>query len=283
MVAFSLWSLHIYRYGIFYLLAFLIGYGFFHFIAVKNVFAKSFPRMQAFLTTYVDDLVLMIFLGVLVWGRLGHVFIYNAPYYLHHLQEIFQVWKWGMSFIGWLIGVTVALLFFVWKHKFTRKEFLLLGDLIFAILPFGIMLGRIGNYLNQELYGIVVPAWVFELPARLFYALWSLNIFHIYPLVDNFLRVNTNFLASFFEGFVLLVITLLMVRRWVVTKKIIPWKIMAVFLLRYSFVRFFLEYLRADSQLEFHGWFTTSQWYFIAFFLLGVIVWISTKMRKANS
>ena len=61
-----------------------------------------------------------------------------------------------MSFIGGIFGVTIALAILAWKKRFTLKDVLLLGDLIFAILPFGIMIGRIGNYLNQELYGVIV-------------------------------------------------------------------------------------------------------------------------------
>jgi len=65
-----------------------------------------------------------------------------------------------MSFIGGIFGVMISLLVLAWKKRLTRKESLLLGDLIFAALPLGIMLGRIGNYLNQELYGVVVTDWL---------------------------------------------------------------------------------------------------------------------------
>lgn len=65
-----------------------------------------------------------------------------------------------MSFIGGIFGVTIALLVLAWKKGLRLKEVVLLGDLIFAILPFGIMIGRIGNFLNQELYGVVVSDWL---------------------------------------------------------------------------------------------------------------------------
>jgi phosphatidylglycerol:prolipoprotein diacylglycerol transferase len=68
------------------------------------------------------------------------VIIYNFQYYLQHPGEILQIRKGGMSFIGGIFGVTIALLLLMWKKRFTRKELLLLGDLVFAILPFGIML-----------------------------------------------------------------------------------------------------------------------------------------------
>ncbi|MFA6256061.1 MAG: prolipoprotein diacylglyceryl transferase [Candidatus Absconditabacterales bacterium] len=277
MIAFSLGSLTIYRYGIFYFIAFLVGYFFLYRITKKNIFGNKFPHLQTFLQNNLDDLMLCIFLGVLVGGRLGHVIIYNFQYYLQHPGEILQIRKGGMSFIGGIFGVTIALLLLMWKKRFTRKELLLLGDLVFAILPFGIMLGRIGNFLNQELYGVVVTDWLPRLGYPIFSLLRDLNIFHVYSQVDTVLRVNTNFLAGFFEGLVLLGITLSIIRKRVKTKTPQPGKIVAVFLMGYSFIRFFLEYLRADSQLEFHGRFSVSQWFFIGFFILGIVMFMFKK------
>lgn len=277
MIAFSLGSLTIYRYGIFYFIAFLVGYFFLYRITKKNIFWNKFPHLQTFLQNNLDDLMLCIFLWVLVWGRLWHVIIYNFQYYLQHPGEILQIRKGGMSFIGGIFGVTIALLLLMWKKRFTRKELLLLGDLVFAILPFGIMLWRIGNFLNQELYGVVVTDWLPRLWYPIFSLLRDLNIFHVYSQVDTVLRVNTNFLAGFFEGLVLLGITLSIIRKRVKTKTPQPGKIVAVFLMGYSFIRFFLEYLRADSQLEFHGRFSVSQWFFIGFFILGIVMFMFKK------
>jgi len=280
MVAFSIGPLNIYRYGIFYFIAFIVGYLFLYRISKKNIFWKAFPHLQTFLEKYLDDLIICIFLGVLLWGRLGQVIIYDLHYYLQHPIEIIQVRKWWMSFIGWIFGVTIALLILAWKKRLAWKELLLLGDLIFAILPFGIMLWRIGNYLNQELYGVIVSNRLPRLGYPLFSILHDLNIFHVYPQVDSLLRVNTNFLSSFFEGLVLLIITLSIVRRRVKTKTPQPGKIVAVFLIGYSFIRFFFEYLRADSQLEFHGRFSVSQRFFLWFFVIGVSLLIFRKRLK---
>ncbi len=276
MIAFSIGSLDIYRYGIFYFIAFLAWYLFLNRITKKNIFWKTFPNLQTFLQSHIDDLVIIVFLGVLIWGRLWHVIIYDFQYYLQHPNEILHVRQWGMSFIGGIFGVTIALVVFARKKRLKRKELLLIGDLIFAILPFGIMIGRIGNFLNQELYGVVVP----KLGAGITKLFTTVNIFHIYPLIDNQLRVNTNFLASFFEWLVLLLITLSIIRTRVRTKKPQPGKIIAVFLIGYSVIRFCLEYLRADSQLEFHGLFSTSQRFFIWFFLLGIGLLVRQKRNN---
>ncbi len=280
MIAFSLGSIDIYRYGIFYFMAFLAGYLFLYRISKKNIFWTTFPRLQTFLEKHLDDIMLCIFLGVLVWGRLGHVVIYNFWYYLSHPGEIFQVRKWGMSFIWWMVGVAITFSLLARKKKFRFKEIVLLFDVVLAIVPFGIMLGRIGNFLNQELYGVVVTDWLPRLGYPVFAFLQQINIFHVYPQVDSFLRLNTNFISSFFEWFVLLVITLSIIRTRVKTKKPQPGKIVGVFLMWYSFIRFLLEYVRADSQLEFRGRFTISQRRFILFFLMWWIVMIRSYRNR---
>jgi len=280
MIAFSIGTIDIYRYGIFYFIAFAVGYLFFHRIAKKNIFWAKFPRMQTFLQKNIDDLILCIFLGVLVWWRLGHVIIYDFQYYWSHPSDILQIWRWWMSFIGGIFGVTIALAVLAWKKRFTVKEVLLLGDLIFAILPFGIMIGRIGNYLNQELYGVVVTDRLPRLWYPLFSLLNDLNIFHVYPQIDNVLRLNTNFLSSFFEGFLLLILTLSIIRQRVKTKTPKPGQIVGIFFVGYSFIRFLLEYFRADSQLEFHGRFSVSQWFFIGFFAVGGAILMFRKKLK---
>ncbi len=283
MIAFSIWSIDIYRYGIFYVVAFLAGYLFLYRISKKNIFWKTFPRLQTFLEKHLDDLMLYIFFGVLLWGRLGHVIIYDLQHYLQHPVEIFQVRKWGMSFIGGIVWVTIAMLILMRRKKLSWKELLLLGDLILAILPFGIMLGRIGNYLNQELYGIVASEVLGKFGYPFFSLLNQLGLMHVYSQVDELLRVNTNFLASFFEGFVLLVITMLVFRTRVHRKIVQPGKIVGIFLIGYSFIRFLLEYLRADSQLEFQGWFTISQWFFLVFFVVGRGVWFQSRQASRTS
>ncbi len=280
MVAFSIGPIHIYRYGIFYFITFLVAYIFFLRIIKKKIFWKSFLRLQTFLEKHLDDLIVIIFLGVLIGGRLGHVIIYNLSYYLQHPVEIFQVRKWGMSFIGWILGVTIALVIYAKIKKLRWKELLLIGDLIFTIVPFGIMLGRIGNFLNQELYGIMASEVIAKFGYPIFSVFNQLGLMHVYTQVDEYLRINTNILSSFFEWFVLLIITWSIIRTRVKRKNVQPGKIVAIFLIGYSFIRFFLEYLRADSQLEFYGWFTISQRFFVGFFLLGITVVLWEKKLK---
>ena len=278
MIAFSLWPIHIYRYGIMYLLGFTFGYIGFKYIARKKYLATISPRGQDILDKNLENLLIFIFLGVLVWWRLGHVITYNFSYFLHHPSEIIAFWQWGMSFIGGLFGVIIAFLAFRKWKKGTSKDLLVLFDILLLLLPIGIAFGRLWNYLNQELYGVLVSDRLPRLGYPLFSLLHDLNIFHVYPAVDSFLRVNTNWLAFFFEWIVTFVIWLFVFRHQLRKKVWHPWLWSAIFLMRYSFVRFLLEYFRADSQLEYRWWFTISQWFFIIFFLLGIVLlWKSVK------
>lgn len=280
MIAFSIGSIDVYRYGIFYFVTFLVGYLFFLRIAKKNIFWSKFPHLQTFLEKNIDDLILYIFIGVLVGWRLGHVIIYDLSYYLSHPAEIFQVRKWGMSFIGGIFGVTIALVVLAWKKRLSLKEVLLMGDLIFAILPFGIMIGRIGNFLNQELYGVVVSDRLPRIWYPAFSLLNDLGIFHVYDQIDTQLRVNTNLLSSIFEGWILLIITMSIIHKRIRNVRVKPGQIIAIFFLWYSGVRFLLEYVRADSQLEFYGRFSISQRFFLWFFVVGIMILILRKKLK---
>ncbi len=275
MIAISIWSIDIYRYWIFYVLGFLVAYIFFTVLAKKKVFIKC-PKIHLLLEKYVDDIILYSVLWVLIWWRLWQVILYDLNYYLSSPIEILQFWKWWMSFIGGMIWVLISLAIFAKKIKLKKSELIQILDLVLIIAPFGIMLGRIWNFLNQELYGIVVPynfRWLSNPIISLFQ---KLHIFNVYDKVDSFLRVNTNFLASFFEGFLLLIVMFLIldnfIKKWVYKIWYITW----IFLVWYSTVRFFLEYLRMDSQSEFIFYLTKSQRFFVAFFVL----WLYFILRK---
>lgn len=281
MIAFSLWWLHIYRYWIFYLVAFAVAYFFFSFIAKQKILHK-YPRLQYLFQHKLTDVFIICALGVLVWWRLGHIFIYDFVYYLYNPLQIFALQQGGMSFIWWMLGVTVSLFVYLRIQKLSWKELFLFFDFIVAIVPFGIMLWRIGNFLNQELYWTIVPSWFWSMWYGWFSLLHDLHIFHVYPKVDEFLRINTNFLSAFFEWFLLLLVMMRLVWKRTTTMVMKPWFLIGVFLLWYSVVRFLLEYLRQDSQFEFVSWLTKSQWFFVWFFLLGIMFLIKSLFTLWN-
>jgi phosphatidylglycerol:prolipoprotein diacylglycerol transferase len=276
MIAFSIWSINIYRYWVFYVIAFVVWYVFLRFVANKKIFLKKNPNLQRVLDNNLEDILLYIILWILIWWRLGHVLIYNFSYYFANPIEIFQIRKWWMSFIWWMIGVVASIFLFKRINKLNKSDFWLLFDLILAIVPFGIMIGRIWNYLNQELYWVVVPFNYTMFYPKIVMFLQKINVFHVYDKIDNALRVNTNFLSAFFEWFVLLIITMLIIKKWIINKKYRAGQITWIFLIFYSFFRFLFEYLRYDSQLEFIWPLTISQYFFIIFFF----VWVCLFSKK---
>lgn len=187
-----------------------------------------------------------------------------------------------MSFIGGMFGVLLSLLFFCKKNHLTRTDIWRLLDVITVFIPFGSMVGRIGNFLNQELYGRPVYEVFSTISTQRTEFFTSLGVFHVYDKVDSLLRVNTNFLASFFEGFVLLVVLQFLFWRHFGKRKFLPVApgfFAALRLFLYSFVRFWLEYLKDDFTVKYVGIFTKSQWFFVIFMLVSVFLLVKKKKK----
>lgn len=142
-------------YGVMYLIGFLIG-----FLVIRHLSEK---RQLPLNRDGQSDLLFYCVLGVILGGRLGYVLFYNAGYYLQHPLQIFSVWEGGMSFHGGLLGVVVAAVLFAWRRKL---PVLLLGDILVTASALGLGLGRIGNFINGELWGRVTSVpWGMVFPA----------------------------------------------------------------------------------------------------------------------
>ena len=265
MVALSFFGISIYRYGIFYAIAFIVGYIWLIQWGKSPAFS-SYPTLQKLLVQHTDDILFRTMIGVLVGGRLGDVLIYEPGYFWLHPLEIIAIWHGGMSFIGGFIGVSVTWLLLYRQRKLTKKDLFMLGDLVMPVMTFGIMLGRIGNFLNQELYGVVITT----LPNWLAKTATTLGLTHVYPHIDSVLRLNTNIISSLTEGLLLCAVTTIFLVKMIYRKKRYSGKILAIFLIGYSVIRFLLEYVRQDSQSEFVGWFSRSQYFFFIGLLVGI-------------
>ncbi len=143
-VALSIGPLAIHWYGIMYLLGFVIG-----------IFLL--PRLQryrglALTQKQQESLVMFIAIGVIVGGRLGEVLLWDSSYYVSHPLKIIAVWEGGMSAHGGFLGVTILLLWFCYREKISLWR---LADVIVIPVAIGLALGRVGNFINQELYGTV--------------------------------------------------------------------------------------------------------------------------------
>jgi phosphatidylglycerol:prolipoprotein diacylglycerol transferase len=129
-------------YGLMYLLGLTGAY----FLIKARVAAKGLPLSR----NQIYDMVVWAALGVFIGGRLGYTLFYNLPYYLQHPTKIIAVWEGGMSFHGGLLGTIIALL---WYSKRQGIPPSIIADLAAGVTPIGLGFGRIGNFINGELYG----------------------------------------------------------------------------------------------------------------------------------
>ncbi len=135
-------NLKVHWYGIMYAVGFLGGWW-------LGVFRAKRPG-SGWQQQEVGDLLFYSIIGVVAGGRLGYVLFYNAAYYFSHPMQIFAVWDGGMSFHGGLLGVLVAVWYFARK---TERGFFAVADFVAPLTPLGLGAGRIGNFINQELWG----------------------------------------------------------------------------------------------------------------------------------
>ena len=145
-IALSLGPLQVHWYGLTYLAAFSM----FYLLAIRRAarppFAPGWQRQE------VEDMLFAGVLGVVLGGRLGYVLFYKPEYYLSHPLEILALWQGGMAFHGGLLGVIAAMAYYAWK---TRRHFFEVADLVAPCVPVGLAAGRIGNFINGELWGRV--------------------------------------------------------------------------------------------------------------------------------
>ncbi|MGB6008493.1 prolipoprotein diacylglyceryl transferase [Castellaniella sp.] len=168
-----------------------------------------------------EDIIFYGVLGVVLGGRLGYVLFYKFDDYLAHPLSIFEVWQGGMSFHGGLIGVILAMLIFARKRG---QHLLAIGDFIAPLIPLGLAAGRLGNFINGELWGRPT-----DLP-------WGM----IFPGAhDETPRHPSQLYEMGLEGFALFALVW-----WFARKPRPTGQISAVFLMGYGAFRFLVEFTR---------------------------------------
>lgn len=167
-----------------------------------------------------DDILFYGALGVILGGRLGYVLFYQPGYFLHHPTEIFAVWQGGMSFHGGFLGVLVAMWLFARK---TGKRWLALMDFVAPMVPIGLGAGRLGNFINGELWGRAT-----DLP-------WGV----VFPQVDNLPRHPSQLYEFGLEGAMLFGLLW-----WFSSKPRPVGAVSALFLIGYGGSRFVVEFAR---------------------------------------
>ncbi|MBJ6727480.1 prolipoprotein diacylglyceryl transferase [Geomesophilobacter sediminis] len=205
-------------YGLMYILGFISAY----FIILSGVRRKGIKLSK----DDVADLVFIEALGVILGGRLGYILFYNFDYYIAHPGKLFAVWEGGMSFHGGLTGVIIAGLYYIRKHQI---RFYQIADVGFVAGPVGLFLGRIGNFINGELYGRVT-----DVP-------WGM----VFPNGGPLPRHPSQLYEAFLEGPVMFLV-LFTISRTVKREGVVFWAFIAC----YGLFRFLVEFVREpDAQL----------------------------------
>ena len=239
-VAIQIFSLEIRWYSLAYIMGILLGW----------VLSKKFFISNSELNEKFDDFLAYLIVGIIIGGRLGYVFFYNPDYYFNNVLDVLKIWQGGMSFHGGLIGVIISSILF--GKKYSHNPFYYL-DIVSIVAPIGIFFGRVANFINSELYGVET-----NLP-------WAVKFIKI----DNLYRHPSQLYEAFFEGIILFLILIFFRSKGYMKT---PGLISALFLIFYSFFRFFVEFLRVpDEQLGYLLFnFTIGQIISFVFLLVGI-------------
>ena len=179
-----------------------------------------------------DDFILWVTLGIILGGRTGYVLFYNLGFFTQHPMEIFKLWTGGMSFHGGFMGCVIAVLLFGRKRNISVLS---LGDVTCAVGPIGLLLGRLANFINSELWGRHADASV---P-------WAM----VFPNGGPLPRHPSQLYEAGLEGVVLFIILALLIRGGALKR---PGFIIGAFAALYGVARITSEFFREpDPQLGF--------------------------------
>jgi len=253
-VAFSLGPLAVRWYGLMYLVAFV------QFILLGRYRIRTRPGLLT--VEQLDDLLFYGMLGVILGGRLGQVLFYEPGYYLAHPLEILAVWKGGMAFHGGFLGVLVAMGLWSRKHRIAWFD---ITDFIAPLVPLGLAAGRIGNFINGELWGRVADP---SLP-------WAM----VFPQAGDMQPRHPSQLYHVgLEGLALFAIL------WIYSSRPRPRSaVSGVFLIGYGAFRFVTELFREPD----HGIFGQSymismgQWLSLPMIVIGIAMLVMAYRRKS--
>jgi phosphatidylglycerol---prolipoprotein diacylglyceryl transferase len=260
-VAVHVGPLSIHWYGLTYLAAFAL----FTFLALRRLQHEPYRSIQgpgAWSRKDVEDMLFLGVLGVVIGGRLGYCLFYKPAYYAAHPLEIFYVWLGGMSFHGGMLGVIAS----QWWYAHSRgKPFWQVMDFVAPCVPPGLAAGRVGNFINGELWGRAADP---SLP-------WAM----IFPQSGSMIPRHPSQVYQFLlEGLLLFVLLWLFAR-----KERRAGQVSAAFLIGYGVLRFLAEFFREpDAHLEWLAQATglsMGQWLCVPMILAGVLLWLWASSR----
>jgi phosphatidylglycerol:prolipoprotein diacylglycerol transferase len=252
-IALRIGPLAVHWYGLMYMAGFLT----FLWLGRKRI---AMLKLEALNNKLLDDLLFYGVLGVIIGGRMGEVLFYNPGYYFSNPLKIFAVWEGGMSFHGGLLGVLVATALFARQHKLRWLE---LMDFIAPLVPPGLAFGRLGNFINGELWGRPT-----DLP-------WGM----VFPKVDNLPRHPSQLYEFALEG------VLLFILMWTYARKPRPaGSVSGLFLIGYGSFRFIAEFARNPDDGIF-GLMTfgvsMGQWLSLPMVMAGIAMMVWSRRKAA--
>ncbi|MBI4357422.1 MAG: prolipoprotein diacylglyceryl transferase [Gammaproteobacteria bacterium] len=243
-IAFHVGPLAVRWYGLMYGIGFLGAYLLLQFRIRSPLYTSTWKNYE------VEDLIVYGAIGVLLGGRIGYIIFYDFFNFLKEPLRLFRVWEGGMSFHGGLLGVLLAMIFFARKFN---KKFFEVTDFISPFVPIGLGTGRLGNFINSELWGKVT-----DLP-------WG-----IASTSGALPRHPTQLYECFLEGAILFLIL------WVYTRKERPRMAPSgLFLLGYGVFRFGVEFVRLpDPHIGYlaWGWLTLGQVLTAPMIMIGLLL-----------
>lgn len=265
----SLGPLDIHWYGVMYLVAFASAWWLGRVRAAK-------PG-SGWQVAEIDDLIFFGALGVVLGGRIGYILFYGYSDWMSDPARIFRVWEGGMSFHGGFLGVLIAML---WYGRKTKRTFFQITDFIAPLVPVGLLAGRIGNFINGELWGAPTDMpWGLSISCAQFTQV-CVNSLGLPPdtLMSPPLHPNQLYEAGL-EGLVMFIVL------WRYSSQPRPrMAVSALFLLLYGGFRFLIEFVRMpDAHIGYlaGGWLTMGQVLSLPMILIGLGLMIVANRKTA--
>jgi phosphatidylglycerol---prolipoprotein diacylglyceryl transferase len=259
-IALQLGPLAVHWYGLTYLAAF----GLFMFLGIRRLHHPPYAQLsgaQAWSRRDVEDILFLGVMGVILGGRIGYCLFYKPAYYAAHPLEILYVWQGGMSFHGGMLGVVVAE---VWFARSRGKQLLQVADFVAPCVPTGLMMGRIGNFINGELWGRLADP---ELP-------WAM----VFRGAGAAPRHPSQVYQMLMEGLLLFILLWLYAR-----KERSAGQVSAAFLFLYGIFRFTAEFFREpDAHLGLLSFgMSMGQWLCVPMVVGGAALWVWARKKKS--